>query len=405
MKDSSKLQKRLQKSSKIRRLMKNIFFSSFIFLIFLGCLEILLRTTHLFNATVSWSEPDHILGWKFTPGRRYWSKKENDHPITGRINSYGWRDKEWSIKKPINNYRIAVLGDSFVEAFQVEMDRTFLALTDNQLNKNQHNKAELMNFGRSGFTQTEELLVLKNCVSQFSPNMVVLFFSPNDIGDVSRETTSDLIRPFYHISESKELILDTNFVKMREFKIKCFINWLKQHSSVISLLCERYNSFKKQIRATAKRKANTKGGETSPKKLEGYLSLCTDNADANFLRNYKLNKILIKIMSEYCKEKGIRFILVTRENRAYIPEVEKKCKLIDSTFNANFFEDNLRAFAKSINVECLGLQRIFRQSFENMGVSLHWGHWNYEGHKVVANALTKKLKLIIYSNEQGKGKN
>ncbi len=399
MKDSSKLQKRLQKSLKIRRLIKNIFFSSFIFLIFFGCLEILLRTTHLFNAKVSWSEPDHILGWKFTPGRKYWFNEENDHPIKGRINSYGWRDKEWSIKKPINTYRIAVLGDSFVEAFQVEMDRTSLALTESQLNNNQHNKVELMNFGRSGFTQTEELLVLKNCVSQFSPDMVVLFFSPNDIGDVSRETAGDLIRPFYHISESEELILDTNFVKMREFKIKCFINWFKQHSSVISLLCERYNSYKKQIRARAKRKPNTKGGGTSPKKLEGYLSLCTDNTDANFLRNYKLNKILIKTMSEYCKEKGIRFILVARENRAYTPEVEEKYKLIDSTFDANFFENDLRNFAKSINAEYLGLQRIFKQSFKKAGVSLHWDHWNYEGHKVVANALTNKLSSIIYSNE------
>jgi len=192
---------------------------------------------------------------------------------------------------------------------------------------------------------------------------------------------------------------------MREFKIKCFINWPKQHSSVISLLCERYNSYKRQIQARAKSKANAKGGETSPKKLEGYLSLCTDNPDANFLKNYKINKILIKAMSEYCKEKGIRFILVTRENRAYIPEVEKKYIIIDSTFNADFFEDDLRTFAKSINVKYLGLQRIFRHYLKNTGVTLHWGHWNYEGHKVVANALTNKLKSIIYSNEQGKGPN
>jgi len=98
-------------------------------------------------------------------------------------------------------------------------------------------------------------------------------------------------------------------------------------------------------------------------------------------------------------------MLVTLDIQAYIPEVEKKYKLIDSTFNADFLEDDLRAFAKSINVVYLGLQRIFRQSFENMGVSLHWEHWNYEGHKVVANALTEKLKSFIDSNEQARGQN
>jgi hypothetical protein len=406
MKDSSKLQKSFQKGSKIRHLAKNIFFSLFIFLIFLSCLEILLRTTHIFNAAVSWSEPDHILGWKFTPGRRYWSKKENDHPITGRINSYGWRDKEWSIKKPINNYRIAILGDSFIEAFQVETDRTFLALTEHQLNNNQHNKVELMNFGQSGFTQTEETLVLKKYVVEFSPDMAVLFFVPqNDIEDVSKETAVDLLRPFYHISEGEELILDTNFVKMQEFKLKCYVNWFKQRSALISLLCERYNSYKKLKQARAKSIPRIKRGEILPERLKGYLTLCTENPEAAYLRNYKLNKILIRGMAEYCKTKDIRFILVTINNDAYMPEIEKQYKLIDSTFDANFFEDDLGDFSKLISIEYLGLQRIFRDYFENNGVSLHWNHWNYEGHNLVADALTKKLKSIIYSNEQGKGNN
>lgn len=391
------------KKSKIKKIIANLFLSFITFFVFLGILEIVLRTTHLFNARISWSEPDPILGWKFIPSHKYWSNEENDHPITGRINSYGWRDEEWSLQKPVNTYRIAVLGDSFVEAMQVETDRTFLALTEHQLNKNQHNKVELMNFGQSGFTQTEELLVLKKYVVEFSPDMVVLFFIPqNDIEDVCRETAPDLIHPFYNISERGELILDTSFVELREFKLKCFINVFKQHSALISLLCERYNSYITQKRARAKSMPRVKGEEILPEKLEGYLTLCTDNPDFTYLINYKLNKILIKAIAEYCKAKDIRFILVTIHNDAYMPEVEKQYKLIDLTFDANFFEDDLRNFSKSINIEYLGLQRIFRQHFKNKGVSLHWGHWNYEGHKVVANALTNKLKQIIYSNQQAK---
>jgi len=397
---------RLLKKSKSRRIIANIFLSFITFLIFLGILEIVLRTTHLFNAKISWSEPDHILGWRFTPGRKYWSNEENDHPITGKINSYGYRDKEWSLKKPPNTYRIAVLGDSYVESLQVETDRTFLALTEKQLNRNHNIKVELMNFGRSGYTQTEELLVIKNCVTQLSPDMVILFFLPsNDIEDVHRETAPDLIRPFYHISESGELMLDTNFVEMREFKLKCYINWFKQHSALISLLCERYNFYKRQKRSKAKSGANAKRGEISPKKLAGYLSLCTDNTNAAYFRNYKHNKILINAIAEYCKEKGIQFMLITINTNAYIPEVENKYKLIDPTFNPNFFEDDLGNFTQSINVEYLGLQRKFRESYENRGVFLHWRHWNYEGHKVVANMLADKLKSIIYSSEQDKEQN
>lgn len=55
-------------------------------------------------------------------------------------------------------------------------------------------------------------------------------------------------------------------------------------------------------------------------------------------------------------------------------------------------------------IKCLGLQREFRQSFENTGVPLHSSHWNYEGNKVVAKALTDKLRSIFYSKEQKSSK-
>lgn len=391
------------KKSNIKSLIANISLSFIIFLIFLGCLEGILRTTHLFGARISWSEPDLVLGYRFTPGRKYWFNKENDHPITGRINNYGWRDKEWTLQKPPNTYRIAVLGDSYVEAFQVESDRTFLAITEHQLKKEHNLKVELMNFGRSGYTQTEELLVLKNYVKQFSPDMVVLFFLPgNDIEDVSRKTAPNLLRPFYHISENNELLLDTSFVERGEFKVKTYVNWLKQRSALISLLCERYNLYKKQKRPKVHNMAMAEERETAPKKLEGSLSLCTNNPDGTYWENYQFNKVLIKTISKYCKENGIRFMLVTLDIDAYIPEVEREYKIIESTFNMNFFEDDLGDFAKSINAEYLGLQRIFRQSFENTGVSLHWGHWNYDGHKVVADALANKLNSILYSDKQNK---
>ena len=42
-------------------------------------------------------------------------------------------------------------------------------------------------------------------------------------------------------------------------------------------------------------------------------------------------------------------------------KIEKSCKTIDPTFDANFLEDDLKDYATSLNVEYLGLQRLFRQ--------------------------------------------
>jgi len=241
---------------------------------------------------------------------------------------------------------------------------------------------------------------LKNEVIKFFPDLVVLFFLPgNDIEDVSRKTAPDLIRPFYHISKSGKLTLDTNFVEMREYKIKCLINLFKQHSILISLICERYNSYKLKKQESIKSTSNAKKGEVLSEKIEGSLSLCTDKPYPRYLRNYKLNKLLIRAISDYCKNRGIRFMLVTIDIAAYVPEIEKKYKTIDPTFDAYFFEDDLKSFANNINIEYIGLQRIFRRYFENTGSYLHWeqykGHWNYEGHKVVSNALIHKLSTIL----------
>jgi len=103
---------------------------------------------------------------------------------------------------------IATILLSFVIFLLFILTLEIVLRTTHLLNENYKFTVELMNFGRSGYTQTEELLVLKNHVAQFFPDMVILFFLPaNDIGDVSKETATGVLRPFFNISQKGELIL------------------------------------------------------------------------------------------------------------------------------------------------------------------------------------------------------
>lgn len=380
------------------KLISNILVSSIVFLAFIGILEIVLRVTHLFGAKTPWIKPDSLVGYRCIPGSKYWHYYENDHPITGRINSYGWRDKEWLLTKPQNTYRIAVLGDSVVASWDVESDHTFLALTEGQLNHDGNLKVELMNFGFSNISQAEELLILKNDIVKFSPDMVALFFFPeNDINDMNNNTASHIKRPFYTISKNGELVLDTSFSNTFHYKTKCLINLFKQRSALINLVGERYQGYKEYKR----NKTMGMWGKNWKEAIPKHLSLCTANPDRTFTKNYQLNKALIKAMAEYCKEKKIRFKLVTADiPDVYMPEGERKYKSIDSSFDANFFEDDLNNYAASLKIDYLGLQRIFRQAYEKTPVPLHWFHWNYEGHKVVAEALSGKLRTILGTEKQ-----
>lgn len=365
-------------------------------------LEILLRTTHLFGARISWSIPDPFLGWRFKPGK-YWSFQENDHPITWSVNRFGWKDKEWSLEKSEGTIRVAVLGDSYVEALQVEPERNFLSLVEQEWDKTNHPQIELMNFSRSAFTQTEEWLVLQRDVLKFAPDAVVLFFyPPNDINDMSQETAFDPLRPFFHLSSRGRLFVDTSFNKSFKFKLKSVIQHFKTHSLLVSFLTERYTLFDSNLRA---RKLFGRVQKTNPT-LQGYLTLCTSAPDPLFLKNYELSKFLIQRMASLLKEKKKDLLLVSIDLPAYLPEVEEQYKKIDATFNPNFFDEDLQKLAQSLNIPFLGLQKAFREEYRQNPTSLHWekpqqrryeqfgthtGHWNERGHQVVAQAFLNEL--------------
>jgi len=166
--------------------MRNVLLALCSLVVAAGVIEIVLRSTHVFGARVSWTEPDPWVGWRFTPGREYWFFNENDHAITGRINSLGWRDRERARAKRAE-VRIAVLGDSYVEAFQVEFDSTFVAVAERTANAREGRTCEFLNFGRSGMGPAEENIVLLRDVLPIAPDLVVLVIcAHNDFGDLVR---------------------------------------------------------------------------------------------------------------------------------------------------------------------------------------------------------------------------
>lgn len=385
---------------RIKSYLHNLGLSAAAVVLLLGCMELALRNFPLGNVKVSWSQPDSLLVWRYTPGAEYWSFQENDHPITGRINQYGWRDRDWSIAKPPQTVRIAVLGDSFVEAIQVEQEQTFWALAEAELNRRSPVRFELMNFGRSGFTTTEQLLVLEREVVRFSPDMVIVFFFPeNDIEDVSRETCPAPMRPFYIPGANGELALDLSFQDLAGFQARQAINPIKQNSALVSFMAERAN----MIALGNWNNADSKGGDSSLAQAQtgipGVLGLATANADARYRDAFELNKKLLAEIHRRCVQLQAGFLLVNINTCAYEPEVEEKLLAQDTTFNANFFDESLAEFARQNGLEFIGLQKIFRDEYLRTGKKSRWIHWNYEGHRLVARVLSDYLGKIHFAEK------
>ncbi len=378
--------------------------------------EIYLRSTHFLGAGISWSYPDPKIGWRLRPNHNYWiNSNENDHPIEGRTNNFSWNDKNWSLEKKPGTYRIAILGDSYVEALQVERSHHFVTLAQSELNDEEAPPGiqyELMNFGRSGFTQTEELWVLENEVFKFDPDLVILFFyPPNDIMDVHQDTAGEPLRPFPIFEQDGSLRLDTSFNQSSAYKIKSFLAPIKNNSALISTIVKKIRVY----RATR----SLKQIDPDQRRITSYLSLATMTPDEEYARNYRINKKLIEAMRDICADKEVEFLLVSIDTPDYRNEVADLLREIDQSFRRDFYALDLAEFSLGSGMSYLDLQSVFRAHYEEKGTDLHFsprggwlagpipmgfgheGHWNYTGHQVVAGALVSKIQYGMMEEQLG----
>lgn len=133
---------------------------------------------------------------------RYSGAGEFDNEI--RINSYGFRDDEFYREKPPDSFRIAVLGDSQEEAMQVALEDTWQKIMAGKLSEALNKKVETYNFGVSGYGMDQEWLTLREKVWQFKPDMVILAFSPNDVGDTYKNRLVEVRNGKLEVISAKE---------------------------------------------------------------------------------------------------------------------------------------------------------------------------------------------------------
>ena len=99
-------------------------------------------------------------------------------------NSHGFHDAEYPRAKPEGVKRVLILGDSFMEALQVDVEETFGQRLQEKLNRRSPgSRIQIVNSGRSGRGTLEEYAVLRNIGFDFEPDLVIQAFCMNDVHD------------------------------------------------------------------------------------------------------------------------------------------------------------------------------------------------------------------------------
>jgi len=140
---------------------------------------------------------DDVIGATHRPGAEGWWTREGRDYI--RINSDGLRNREHAVTKPANTFRIAVLGDSYAEAFQLPMQKAFWSIMESRLRScaalsNQN--VEVINFGVAGYGTGQELLTLREKVWKYDPDVVLLAVTTGN--DLSGTLPASTIHTKHH---------------------------------------------------------------------------------------------------------------------------------------------------------------------------------------------------------------
>jgi len=220
---------------------KKLAYLAIIWVVVLGALacfgEVMLRVLPLGRfRSLPFRRYDPNIGLALIPNRKV---SHNRGCFSGVVetNSFGWRDRERTLEKPSGTFRIAMLGDSYVEAVHVKPEEVVNIQLEKLLREQGYN-AEVLNFGIEGIGSTQELLVYEQKARQFHPDVVLMMYTWNDIMNNSSVIQPEVYgihtwyAPYYDLGPDGNLVLRP--VQRRWFNDTQ--TWLEEHSVLVYYL-------------------------------------------------------------------------------------------------------------------------------------------------------------------------
>ena len=290
--------------------------------------ELVLRIAHV-QFDPQFYTGDQQRGWALRPGAEGTVVSETKQYV--RINSHGYRSAEQSYEKPANTVRIAVLGNSWTEAMQVPLDKTYCSLLERRLTElscfaGKH--VEVLNFGVSGYSTAQELLLLRDEVWKYHPDVVVVaFYSARDIANNVRQfnNAADPEQSPYFVYRGDQLVLDNSFralpaVQKKQIILQKIRGLVNDHVVVLQAVnaLVRYGRARVAMAAVKER-----AGEAGVHTIEH--SIYAAPTQPSLQEAWRVTEGLLVTMHEEVKTHGAEFRIVTLANRPQvIPDRAKR---------------------------------------------------------------------------------
>jgi hypothetical protein len=381
----------------LRRLLGNVALATVAVLVGLLACELMLRVLGISYTVYVWTDP--VVGVAHIPGAKSTRQVEGGSWI--EINSDGLRGPEAALKAPPGTYRIALLGDSFIEAFEVPYSQTVGEVLERRLAKLRGTPVDVLNFGVGGYGTTQELLTIQHKVWKYSPDLVLVAVTTgNDISDNFRSLKLADYVP-YLVYRGDRLELDTTFRSTPGYRRRAV--WTRRLLTVVqhSRLAQVINRVRKVRRKTDRQDRN-EGDPTDELGLRDEVMVPPRTAD--WREAWRVTEGVLRLMRDECRAKGTPLALVTLTRGIQVtPDRAKKDRFLRELGAEDLYypERRLGELGKREGIPVLNLAPSMAQEAEDRQVYFHAyhgilgvGHWNIEGHRAAGERIAAWLDSL-----------
>jgi GDSL-like Lipase/Acylhydrolase family len=312
----------------------------------------------------------------------------NQFDRTVQFNSIGMRDREHAVPKDNGTFRVLLLGDSFMEALQVDFEDSFPKLLEDRLRQASHRTVEVINCAVSGWGTDQELIYLQQYGLKFHSDLIL-------IGMTIHNDVSDNLEGHFHTLVDGKMLpkpkQEMPWFEYRSLKVKDF---LASHSHLTQLL--RKYKYRRGL-ATAAQSLDTH-----------LLQLVRREESAQLGMGWEMTYQLFKQMQEAGKGIGAEtaIFLIPLSIQLYDQALTSFIRTHDVSRDDISLErpqEKMRQFGNSLGIQIIDLLPNFREWVQRHQRSLHVGdgHWNAEGHRIAADVVSEQLlKKGVFSSQQ-----
>ncbi len=297
-----------------------------------------------------------------------------------QTNSLGMRDLERRFEKAPGTYRILVLGDSYMEAFAMKFEDSFVRLLEAELSQAGKSPVEVINAGVSGWGTDDQLAYLRRYGVRFRPDLVLVAMTLNN------DVLDNLDGRFHMLVDGKLAEKPVEQTSLLSYRVRQLKSFLGAHSHFYQLVRKQWYARDMTTDATV---------------LDGFVAeLLRKTPTDRVAKGWALTYQLVGKVRDTARDVGARtavFLipLHIQNNEQKLASFMSMHALVNDATDVEAPQKHMTVFGQRENIEVIDLLPCFKRWRGRHRQELYLtrdGHWSKNGHRLAARIVSVELR-------------